>query len=232
MKAIIYCSPRTGSSLLGSFFAPHPQIYYIYEDFTMNPAGQTYSSAELAKIHDKFKEKYPSKSMMVKLFYFQTHDINRENSDLLSEFRNWKVIHLIRRNLLDIVASHVLVSSNKHLTPQYGGAWFGVSYNKKAHLDPDDCLNALKSLKGNILKASKCLKKYGIEHRTIFYEDMIQNKEIVYSELQNFLGLPEFPLEPNPLFIRQRRGKLKDNLENYGEIESKLRGTEFEAFLD
>lgn len=65
---------------------------------------------------------------------------------------------------------------------------------------------------------------------SVWYEDLLENPEEQFNQIQKFLGVSPKPI--HSLLSRQDRDPLKRLLLNYDDVEVLFRGSKWNAFLD
>ena len=65
-------------------------------------------------------------------------------------------------------------------------------------------------------------KKWGVEYKTVFYEDLCDQFDYTTSSIQRYLGLDYCRLEPAEL-IKQETRPISDILSNYEEVKWTLK---------
>ncbi|KAI4367624.1 hypothetical protein MLD38_023339 [Melastoma candidum] len=152
--------------------------------------------------------------------YFKTHGVS--------------AIFLFRRNLLRRIISVLANLYDRDARPLNG--------THKSHVHSPHEAAILAKYKPSInstlliadLKRSedmteKALAYFnGTRHIILYYEDVVKNRTKLV-EVQNFLRVPPMELKSRQVKIHQ--GKLSDQIENWQEVQQKLKGTHYESFL-
>jgi LPS sulfotransferase NodH len=141
----------------------------------------------------------------------------------------FRVVHLVRANLLDVTLS---VETMKARSQPH--AWQGQVVEKTAvTLDPRTIVPTLRKLEFRVQTAKRLLALLPLNHLEVSYEQMMVNP-ILLGDIFAFLGVPAQPDTSAPIskFKKLNAASKADLIENYAEIERALRGTHFERFLD
>lgn len=137
-----------------------------------------------------------------------------------------KLVHLVRRNHLKLLASRVAAERRGlyHLEP---GA--DVPADRVA-LDPREVATRLERIAREVERGRAFTA--GRDAMEVAYEDLLAEREATYTRVFTFLGVPapEAPL-PEPL-RKINPDSLPELIGNYDEVRRSLEGTPFSAFLE
>ena len=182
---------------------------------------------------------YGKDKFVLDLKYNQLHHLNDywhliNNQPQILKFikgKNYPVIHLIRRNILSVIVS--LTMASKHQIWHAKQENIKEIKNTKIWLDPDKTLNQIKARKKEINRISSFFENYD-NALTIYYEDLFDESQnfsqSTADALSKLLKVDSSGFNLKPIFVKQT-SLLSDVIENFQEIEDKLKGTEFEYCL-
>jgi len=138
-----------------------------------------------------------------------------------------RVIHLVRRNLLDIAVS---LETLKVRTQPH--AWKGqIVDTPTITLDPDTLVSTLEALNFRIRVARLLLSVMLVPHLELAYEHLVANPSLIV-DVFAFLEVDAPPDSVVSRFTKLNTSSKHDVIGNYTEIELALKGTDFERFLD
>ena len=218
-RFLIVGHPRTGTSLLHTFLNSHWNILSLNE-----PLTNTTDSRMLFK-------KYPKliKAIGFKYFYEYTEDASKRNTLIeLLKNKNIKIIKIERKNYLRTYVSHCIAEkTNEWSSTEL--KHYSIDY-KKIFLTKEACLNAFAQYKKNEQDTNAIIKKFNIPVFETEYEMLIQQPNELMFAIQKFLGVSQ--LTPQSLLLRQNAEPLDMLIENYADLKSSFKGTEFEHFFN
>lgn len=139
-----------------------------------------------------------------------------------------RVVHLIRRNHLNVEISRALVRARDQA---HAVTNEGEPELVRVTLDPETLIGRLKDLRRNINLIRRFLRVFRLNHIEIAYEDLATDAA-VFSEIFGWLGLDHRGDVPESNLVQIRRGGHADVLLNYDEIRQALSGTRFANLLD
>jgi len=133
-----------------------------------------------------------------------------------------RVIHLIRRNVLDIV-----------LSKEAGRARQGVLHARsgqavetvRVHVRTDNLLERMAEHEREVESARAKFRRIGLAYEEAVYEELVRDEEGGFSSLLRFLGV-----EPQPVSSSLQKvnpSAHEELIENYGEVRDALEGTRF-----
>jgi hypothetical protein len=221
---VILCLGRTGSSYLVSLLDSSPQIRCFGELFahgrgTLAPEYAPYWRSDpleyVAELTSSVSER--EVGFKLPLGSIQAHP----EALRLLEPRNLRVVRLSRLNLLALFVSRRLLASTR--VPSSTRGEYGEA---TVRLDPKQCLAVFRRTEEH----ERYLDELA-DQRPVFritYEELAAGRRL--AELQSFLGVDPAPLRSQ--FKRLRTRSLAETIENWPEIESALRGSPYERFLE
>lgn len=219
-KFCILGHARTGSNFLLAGLKNSSQVKVHHEIF----AGHNRAiGRNFDKIyHDCFSSyHYKIRSVGFKLFYYHLTDEEKNKLFLIDDIR---YIHLMRKNKLETLVSLDLAFKT--------GLW---STDQKKDTSPTIFLET-KSLIDRI----STIENYEVEFQnritakkniSIYYEDLVLKKEIVFNKIFEFIGIQNIPdLEIN--LKKQKNDRLENTIENYNEVYNVLKESQYYGFLN
>jgi LPS sulfotransferase NodH len=118
-RFVVLCQPRTGSSLLGSLLAAHPQIYWDGEHLLdlQRARGVTGWLGHFMRRHPLVYLRYRARRMGRPVYGCKlTLDYCRRPEDLVRSLqrRGWLIVHLTRRDLFQGTLSACVAERQQH----------------------------------------------------------------------------------------------------------------------
>lgn len=142
--------------------------------------------------------------------------------------RRIAVIHLIRRNFLDIIVSHEVrkatkiahsvLDEQKNIPPV------------QIELDPQETIKKLVSLQRNVKFAKHLTRWTGVRCLEVYYEELKQDPAN-FAPLFAFLDVNKDELPPQSNMAKLVRANYPTLISNFEELKETLAGTEFAEFL-
>jgi len=247
---ILLSTQRTGSSWLLEQLHAHPSIFTHSELFLNEGEGlprfngdgkltffSTYQdnagaasgwNARRKLLRSYLNEVYRARegvgAVGFKLMYSQV----RRMPDILSHltWRRVKILHLVRRNLLDVYLSKMEREARGF-----------------AHARPDEAVEQVKlpidtdKLKSYLRRASKehevwskQIVRMGLERHEIVYEDIVNDPSRL-NDAFHFLGQDALENVPTESFRKLAQGSQQERILNYEEVADALRGEAWEELL-
>ncbi len=161
-----------------------------------------------------------------KLFYNQAKNgDSRSLWDYLSKLYDLKIIHLQRRNLLNIVASKKIAETNNEWIKRGRH-----SYNKKMRitLSHDECVAQFVKTRSWEIESAELFKSQRI--MDIYYEDLVSDLENVMGNVQDFLGVERQHLSATTR--KQSTMPISDVIDNFQELKVSFKATEWESLFN
>jgi hypothetical protein len=171
-----------------------------------------------------FRERPGIDAVGFKLMYSQLTRISRPLMPALW-LKRVRIIHLIRRNALDVV-----------LSLEAGAARGGQLHARdgqevervRLRLQPDDLLRRMTLHERAIAGARVRFKRVGLPYREVVYEDLAED-ESGFASLFEFIGVEPAPATSSLQKLNPTAHE--ELIENYGEVREALEGTRFAAQL-
>jgi len=222
-KFIILSRSRTGSTLLATFLASHPNKKVDHEIFH-NLNGKDF------RIVLKYQfGKYPRRIDAVgfKIFYY--HPLDEKCNSLWKALENTKdlyVIHLKRRNILRTHLSWKLANeSNEWVKSKMSSTKLE---KKKIFLSVDELNREFERTRNWEQEGDTMFAEHPMIE--IYYEDIVNNPETQLKKVTDFLGLSYF--QPETHLKKQNPEKLYELINNYDELKNYFEHTPWEAFFE
>lgn len=239
---------RTGSNFLLTALAQHPNLLAYSEIFI--PMRIFWGSgiyghndpfnAGLLDLRDNHQQKfidqrvyrsYPAKLKAVgfKIFYPHLEEAsNQVIRDYLAQNKQVRIIHLKRRNFLDILVSHRVSEQTK--------AMLSVS-----EADAKQKSKKLKAFQVSIEEASTFFRQ--LEGEMLIYDELFKDHEVLNLEYQNlagdfsgtvktvqeFLKVPVVPLKSATK--KQNKRSKQELISNFSELKEHFAGSPYESFF-
>jgi LPS sulfotransferase NodH len=205
-KFIILGRSRTGSNLLLSYLNSHINVRAEREIFKWLKGRD-----ENELLNKNFaKEPFFIRAKGFKIFYYHPYD--KENGEiwkLLSDTKDLHVIHIKRKNILRTLVSKKIAQNSKAYTSEEEKKTNKVE--EKINFDFDE-LNNLITHTRNLEKTGDDIFS-GNKMITVYYEDLVENPELYFKTITDFLGL-EYK-KPRTSYKKQNPEKLSELLENF-----------------
>jgi hypothetical protein len=169
---------------------------------------------------EAFRERPGIDAVGFKLMYSQLTRISRPLMPALW-LKRVRIIHLIRRNALDVV-----------LSLEAGAARGGQLHARdgqevervRLRLQPDDLLRRMTLHERAIAGARVRFKRVGLPYREVVYEDLAED-ESGFASLFEFIGVEPAPATSSLQKLNPTAHE--ELIENYGEVREALEGTRF-----
>lgn len=136
-----------------------------------------------------------------------------------------RIIHLIRRNALDVVLSKEAGEARRGVLHAHAGE---EVESVRVRLSTDDLMKRLTAHERAIAGARVRFKKVGLPYREVVYEDLVTD-EAEFASLFEFLGVEPAPVSSSLQKVNPTEHE--DLIENYGEVRDALEGTKFAGQL-
>lgn len=148
------------------------------------------------------------------LIYFWTHRV--------------RVVHLVRKNPLDLVISQTLKRKVKRA---HRLADEPPLEDVQVELDPNTLIRRLKTRQRKIKRGQMILRLSGLRSIEIGYEDL-QKDPSVFQSLSQFLSIETDSVIPQSRFQKIQRKSQGQIIKNYAEVKKVLEGTRFLSYLE
>lgn len=143
-------------------------------------------------------------------------------------FNRTKIIHLIRKNYLDIIISEKIaeITGKSHTTVS------SEENSSMIYLDTDTTLERVRKLDANTTSMRKIINGlFSCPSIEIYYEDILQDRVKAFSSVLSFLGIDQ-PIQQLESSLKKRQTKAKrDIISNYDELSQVLIESGFENLL-
>lgn len=137
-----------------------------------------------------------------------------------------RIVHLVRRNALDIVLSKETGAARGSLHARAGEQVAAV----KVSLPTDDLLERLRSHEQEIERARARLRRLRLPCLEVGYEDLVRDREAGFARIFEFLGVPAVA-ELSSSLQKLNPTSHEELIENYDDVRALLAGTPFESQL-
>jgi len=220
---ILLSRSRTGSTLIDKSLRLHPEV-------CMDGEILNRLEGRNAKwIIDNFfsKRRSTTNAAGFKVFYYHPLDGDPDQVfNRLLKIENLKIIHLKRKNRLAVELSRKIADlTDKWSSSQKGG---GKNEVPPVKLDIEDCRNKFEETKNYEQTFDALFKEHDVLE--VIYEEMVADQKGQLERLHEWLGVAV--IHPEVVTKKQSSGKLKDRIENYGELKSAFRGSEWEHLFE
>jgi hypothetical protein len=138
-----------------------------------------------------------------------------------------KIIHLIRRNLFDVIISKEIRKITE--TPHFDQSQTKIQI-PKITLDPKNTLKKIKLLNRNCMVAHTLLNIFQIQYLEIIYENLLKDPS-EYIKIYEFLSIKENQVEIKSNYKKINTKDHSQIISNYVEIKKILSNTEYEWMI-
>jgi LPS sulfotransferase NodH len=160
-----------------------------------------------------------------KLMYSQLTRISKPLMPALW-LKRVRIIHLMRRNALDVV-----------LSKEAGEARRGVLHARdgdelesvRVRLEPDDLVRRMTSHERAIEGARVRFKRVGVPYTEVVYEDLVEDEEAGFDSLFRFLDVE--PQRVSSSLQKVNPSSHEELIENYRQVRDALEGTRFAPLI-
>lgn len=160
-----------------------------------------------------------------KLMYSQLTRIARPLLPALW-LRRARIVHLLRRNGLDVVLSKKAGEARDGVLHARSGD--GVE-SVRLRLDTTELLQRMTAHERQIEAARVRFKHVGVPYHEVFYEDLVANEKEGFDSLFRFLGVEPAPVSSS--LQKVNPSAHEELIENYSEVREALAGTQYEPLL-
>jgi len=241
VKFCILTTQRSGSSWFKDLLDSHPKICALTEMFlgwVDCPYRDPYidlfcryrKTEKVIRPWVTFRylrhlERYPGDNEAIgfKLMYLQL--CRTPEIFLYFLMNNYKILHLIRENYLDVLVSGAVVRKTgiPHTTQAIEAP--------KVTLDIPSLLRKLRRQDAILKLAKLALKLSRIPVIELTYESLCEDREGTLAKVENFLGIEHGGVSHWSERKKITGDSLEEKVENYEEVKKVLEGTKFEKFL-
>lgn len=248
-KFIVLTTQRTGSSWLIDLLSNHPEISAYGEifinripnrenpwvkglmppisfyEFKQNNCERHFLVINYLRYLDKMV--FGNKANGFKMMYNQ---LGRNTETILPLiFNNFRIIHLIRKNILDIIISrkHLHTKGMKHFVND-------EQKNKirTVSLNPDTIIQEIGNIERKVDFFRKLLFILPLRTLTVFYEDLVKEKETTLNKIFKFLNVNGNIIISKTRFRKIHTIAKSDLIENFDAIQKILSATKYKEFLE
>lgn len=249
-RFVVLSTQRSGSTWVVDMLTSHPRVVAYSELFMHGgdgvpkwgreqdlPYWQTFireqSGGRVARpywlwhyLGRAFEERPGIDAIGFKLMYSQLTRIAKPLMPALW-LRRVRIVHLMRRNSLDVV-----------LSKEAGEARRGVLHAREGQsvesvrikLRTADLLERMTAHERAIEGARVRFKRVGIPYREVIYEDLVADEEPGFASLFRFLAVEPEPVSSSLQKVNPTAHE--ELIENYGEVRDVLAGTKFAGQLN
>jgi LPS sulfotransferase NodH len=248
-RFVVLSTQRSGSTWVVDMLTSHPRVVAYSELFMHGGEGtpkwgaeqdlpywQTYIRDKSGRrparpywlwryLGEAFEEREGIDAIGFKLMYSQLTNIVKPLMPALW-LKRVRIIHLIRRNALDVV-----------LSKEAGAARQGVLHARegeeveavRVRLSTDSLMRRLTLHERAIAGARVRFQKVGLPYREVVYEDLVADEQDGFASLFEFLGVEPTPVTSSLQKVNPTAHE--ELIENYGEVREALEGTQFAGQL-
>lgn len=244
-KFCILTRQRSGSTWLRTLLGSHSEIKSLGETFLANKPNRRWQKHLIMPFY-QFQESTSLKRPWVVFKYLDTlNDYPKEYKavgyklmfNTLMETpeiflkmiaSQFKIIHLVRNNYLDIIISRENAWGKSNNRVQHTNIDVKL---KPIYLDTTTLLKEIKRLETRIRKHRLFLSMMPISTLQVEYEELCTNTDAVLSSIVNFLGLSSSEITYKSNLKKINKGKYSEKIANYKEVENLLSNTKYENLL-
>lgn len=247
-RFVTVSTQRSGSTWLTDMLNSHPDVASYTELFLMQGQGapewgkykdvvywKTYRETLGAGLRrsvrplglfqylDDVYGRHPEKRAIgLKLMYGQMAKLPETLAYLRS--RKVRIIHLVRRNIVDVVLSGVAKAARKVAHAEQGSAVESI----RVHIEPDRLVRQLRRRQREQRAFSLLLGHLGLPYLELFYEDIVDDRSRLTACL-GFLGCSALPLDSSLSKLNPSRHS--ELIENFAQVQAALAATRFSGLL-
>lgn len=229
-KFLISCAARSGSTMLCTLIGSHPQALCHHEVFARDGSVPVFgiyarkrkASTEFDNALKQYRNREPERFLHDIVFDAQgrrcvgfklkTDEVFRPDyqpvRDLVAADTDIKIIHLVRRNLIDQYVSHRVVEQT--------GVHFLRPADERPEVQPFNVdIARFRAFAEDVGKRQQAAYDLYGRHRnfTIAYEDLVAPESSALDDLQAFLEIDNRPLSANTIKILRNNRALILNLD-------------------
>lgn len=226
---VVLCHPRSGSTLLHTYLNSHPAVISkgeeVISDLRQYPERIDINYLQQQVFHP---QPMPVKAVGIKLFVnFVAQPKAKILIDQLNELPKLKVILLKRKNPLRIILSNKIAEKTGQMSAWIKAQDLAIE-DRRIHLPPGECLALLDQMESEFIQAEQSLPRP--ERLTIYYEDLVSQREVTPGQIQHFLQVPHRHLFS--LLRQQNPETFYELISNYEELSDSLKGSRWGHLLD
>ena len=244
-KFCVITTPRSGSTWLATLLDSHPQIKSFEEPFIWKADRPNWTDTDFPTYYD-YKTNANKKSIFTifkyldilnyyqaetnfdiigfKIMYNQIKEHPEVMLKLLQD--NYRIIHLIRQNYLDIIISRT-VNKQHHIAHSR----IVQSKTRQVMIDTSCLIEDLDRCKRNNKLFYSLLKMMPLKVLEITYESMQQDYNQVLCSVAEFLEVDSDSITFKSDLKRINKGKYADKIANYEQVVETLSGSSYMELL-
>ncbi|HSL41882.1 MAG TPA: Stf0 family sulfotransferase [Anaerolineales bacterium] len=217
----IVSTARTGSNFLSGGLKTSPSVRMYHEIFADH-------NREIGKDFEKILStifQYESKATEVVGFKVFYNHLTEDEWKKLMGYKDFKVIHLTRRNRLKTVISLEIAFKTGHWTKSSKS---GGPRDKHLIVDPALLMKRLEQIEqGEAATRARFSDRRVLE---VVYEDLVQSPREMFASVGEYLGVDD--IDPDKIKLKKQNPETVQQLiTNYDEVETSLRNTRFAEYL-
>jgi LPS sulfotransferase NodH len=223
-RFVVLGNARTGSNYLLDGLASSSSIQTYHEIFASH-------NREIGQDFDKIfsmlfrKERRGVRLVGFKLFY---NHLTPEEWQRFLEHREFKVIHLLRRNRLRTIISLDIAFKTRQWTRSANARPMRPE-DRMVSLDPAKLIERIETIRDNESLARQRLSGWPVLE--LVYEDMVAEPLATFERIGAFLGVDD--IDPSKIRIRRQNPEKLDRLvTNYADVRDALAGTPYAEYLN
>jgi len=245
-RFIVLSTQRSGSTWVVDMLSSHPRVVAYSELLMHGGQGRPKWGGEQGLVYwpTFLEEKGSPRSRLGRAFwlwrylgqvYAQRPDIDAAGFKLMYSqlqvsrplvpflvLRRVRVIHLIRRNALDVVLSKEAGAARQGVLHARSGQTLEAV---RIRLRTDDLLERMTAHEREVESARSRFQRIGLPYCEVVYEDLVRDEESGFASLFQFLGVTAEPV--SSALQKVNPTSHEELIENYGEVRDALEGTRF-----
>lgn len=223
-KFIVLSRSRTGSNLLISLLNSHPNIQVSGEVF-VRLDGQDYQTILARQFA---RQPWNIDARGFKLFYY--HPVDNPQCGLwetLQQMPQLKVIHLTRKNTLQIMVSRkIAVLSNEwqasHQTPTSSNKTLTLTFTA------EELIKGFERTERWQAAGDEWFANHDVLQ--VDYDSLVNEQQRTFTAMSEFLGVA--PTIPNTSLTKQNARPLSEVIENYAQLQQEFAATRWARFFN
>ena len=244
-KFCVITTPRSGSTWLATLLDSHPQIKSFEEPFIWRADRPNWTDKDFPTYYN-FKNNATKKSIFTLFKYldilntyqaetdFDTigfkimYNQIQENPEVMLKLLldNYRIIHLIRQNYLDVIISRAAKKQHK-----IAHSSTVQSKTKQVTIDTSHLIEDLNRCDRNNKIFRSLLKIIPLKVLEITYESMQQDYNQVLRSVADFLDVSSDSITFRSDLKRINKGEYADKIANYDRVLETLSGSNYMKFL-
>ncbi|MCC0177428.1 sulfotransferase domain-containing protein [Waterburya agarophytonicola K14] len=244
-KFCVITTPRSGSTWLATLLDSHPKIKSFEEPFIWRADRPNWTDKQFPTYYD-YKTNANKKSIFTAFKYLDILDSYKsdtnfdiigfkimynqiqENPEIMLKLLldNYRIIHLIRQNYLDVIISRA--AKNQHHIAHSNTV---QSKTRQVTIDTSYLIKDLDRCTRNNKLFSSLLKIMPLSVLEITYESMQEDYNQVLCSVAEFLEVSSDSITFKSELKRINQGKYSDKIANYDEVLETLSGSSYTKFL-